>query len=217
MTVAELESVERICDEIRTDGAREVESILGKARGEAAGIVAAAEREAKGIGERIVREAQEKGDLLTKRTLSSVSLEVKRIRLRAREEIVSAVMDAVREGIEASRGKPDYPAVLAGLVCEALAVLEGDEIDVYVDTRDLGLLESAVFPAVRETMKRRGRALARLEGHALPEATVGGVKVGVPGRSVVYDNTFEARMYRFRDDIRAIIFEGIFPGGTKNT
>jgi vacuolar-type H+-ATPase subunit E/Vma4 len=67
-----------------------------------------------------------------------------------------------------------------------------------------------VFPAVRDLMKSEGRAVKRLEGKALPGPTAGGVQVGVPGGNVVYDNTFESRMYRFRDDIRAIIFEGIF-------
>ena len=208
--MAEKDSVDKIRDQIIEDGAKEVKSIVDKARRTAAEIMAKAEDEAKKVGERIVEEAAEKGDLAKKRTLSSVNLEVKRIRLRAREEVVTAVKDAVQGEIEASRKRADYPKVLAGLVAEALRVLDGDEFVVNADKRDVGLLESAVFPAVRDLMKSEGRAVKCLEGKALPGPTAGGAQVGVPGGNVVYDNTFESRMYRFRDDIRAIIFEGIF-------
>jgi vacuolar-type H+-ATPase subunit E/Vma4 len=205
-----MDPVDRICEQIKEDGAKEITSILEKAERTAAEIMAKAEEAAKKVGERIVEEAVEKGDLAKKRALSSVSLEVRRIKLKAREEVVTAVMNAVQEEIAAGRKRPDYPKVLAGLVAEGVRVLEGDEFVVYADRRDTATLESAVFPAVRELMKGEGRTLKSLEAMALDGASAGGVQVSVPGGKVVYDNTFEARMYRFRDEIRAIIFHGIF-------
>jgi vacuolar-type H+-ATPase subunit E/Vma4 len=205
-----MDPVDKICEQIREDGAKEIKSILEKAERTAAEIMAKAEEAAKKVGERIVEEAAEKGELVKKRALSSVSLEVRRIRLKAREEVVTAVMSAVREEIDAGRKRPDYPKVLAGLVAEGVRVLEGDEFVVYADRRDTGTLESTVFPSVMEIMKGEGRALTRLEAKALEGSSAGGVQVSVPGGKVVYDNTFEARMYRFRDEIRAIIFHGIF-------
>jgi vacuolar-type H+-ATPase subunit E/Vma4 len=213
--LAEKDSVDRICDQIREDGAREVNSIIEKAKRTAAEIMAKAEGEAKKVGERIIEEAAEKGELTKKRLLSSVSLEVRRIRLKAREEVVNAVMEMVRKDMEAGRKRPDYAKVLAGLIAEAIHVLPGEEFFVFADQRDIGLIESAVFPAVRELAKNDGRVVKRLECRALPGATVGGVQVGVPGGNVIFDNTFEARQYRFRDDIRAIIFEGIFSAEDK--
>jgi vacuolar-type H+-ATPase subunit E/Vma4 len=68
---------------------------------------------------------------------------------------------------------------------------------------------------VRELMKKEGRAVKRIEGRALPGSTAGGVQVGVPGGNVIFDNTVEARMYRYRDEIRAIIFEGVFSSEDK--
>lgn len=208
--MAEKDSVEKIRDQIREDGAKEVSSILDKARRTAAEITAKAEDEARKVGERIVEEAVEKGELAKKRALSSVSLDVRRIRLKAREEVVTAVMSAVQAEIDAARKRSDYPKVLAGLIAEALRALDGDEFVVHADARDLGLLESAAFPAARELMKAEGRVVKRLEAKPLDGSTSGGVQVGVPGGNVLYDNTFESRMYRFRDEIRAVIFRGIF-------
>lgn len=205
-----MESVDRICEQIREDGAKEVGSIVEKARRSAGEILAKAEAEARKVGERIVKEAEERGELGKKRALSSVSLEVRRIRLRAREEVVSAAMDQVHASIERSRERADYPEVLARLIVEALRALEGGEFVVYADRRDVGALESKVFPLVRKAMQAEGRAVTALAATPLDTESAGGVRVGVPGGNVIYDNTFEARMYRFRDDVRAIIFEGVF-------
>ena len=210
-----MESVDKICEQIKGDGAKEVDSILEKAGSTAAAIIAKAENEAQKVGERILQDATEKGTVAEKRVLSSVSLEVRRIKLKSREEVVNAVMDAARADVEKGRKREDYPRVLAALAAEALRVLEGEEYIIYADGRDLALLESAVFPLIRELMKRDGRAVKRIEGRALPDSTAGGVRVGVPGGNVIFDNTFEARMYRYRDDIRAIIFEGVFSSEDK--
>jgi vacuolar-type H+-ATPase subunit E/Vma4 len=208
--VAEIESVDKICARIRGDGAREIDAILEKARASAAEIIAKAEAEATTAGERIVREAADKAELAKRRSLSSVSLEVKRIRLRAREEVVTAVMERVKAEIEGSRKRSDYAGVLGDLIAEALRVLEGEEFVVSADRRDLALLESTVFSAVRERMRKEGRSVKSMEASELSAPTAGGVQIGVPGGRVIYDNTFEARAYRYRDDIRAIIFKSAF-------
>ena len=208
--MAEMESVDKICSRIRGDGAREIDTILERARLSAAEIVAKAEAEATTAGERIVREAGEKAELAKRRCLSSVGLEVKRIRLRSREEVVTAVMERVKSEIEGSRKRSDYAAVLTDLVAEALRALDGEAFVVSADARDVALLESAVFPAVRERMRKEGRPVKSVEGKELSGPTAGGVQIGVPGGRVVYDNTFEARTYRYRDDIRAIIFKSAF-------
>ena len=213
--MTEMESVDRICEQIRGDGAKEVSSIIDKANRTAAEIIAKAEGEAEKVGRRIVEEAEEKGALARRRMLSSVSLEVRRIRLRAREEVVTSVMDKVRAEIDAARTRPDYGKLLAGLLIEALRSLDGEEFVVHADRRDLGLLESDAFPAAREAMRAEGRQVKKIEGMALPGATAGGVQVGVPGGKVIYDNTFEARMYRFRSEIRAAIFRDVFSSEDK--
>jgi vacuolar-type H+-ATPase subunit E/Vma4 len=213
--VAENESVDQICERIRADGQKEIDSILEKARAAAAEIIAKAEEEAKHAGERIVKEAADKGEILKKRSLSSVSLEVKRIRLRAREEVVTAVMEQAKGKIDGSRSRPDYPDILAGLIVEALGYLEGGEFVVYADKRDLGLLSSKTFPAVLKMERGKGRQVTKLEAKELPGPTSGGVRIAVPGASVIYDNIFEARLYRYRDAIRRLIFGGLFSAKDK--
>ena len=208
--MTEQESVDKICEQIREDGAKEVESITGKARRTADEIVSRAEAKARQAGERIVKDAVERGETAKRRTLSSVSLEVRRIKLRAREEVVTAVMSRVNAAVAEARSRADYAAVLAGLATEAIRVLEGDAFVVHADRRDVALLEAKSFPRIREIMKAEGRSVRSLEAKPLPVAAQGGVQVSVPGGNVIFDNTFEARLYRFREETRSFVFEEVF-------
>jgi vacuolar-type H+-ATPase subunit E/Vma4 len=208
--LTEQESVDKICEQIHEDGAKEVDSITGKARRTAEEIVSRAEAKARQAGERIVKDAVERGEMAKRRTLSSVSLEVRRIKLRAREEVVTAVMARVNGAVENARSRGDYADVLAALVAEAVRVLEGDAFVVHADRRDLALLESKSFPRIREIMKAEGRTVRSLEAKPLPGAVLGGAQVSVPGGNVIFDNTFEARLYRFREETRSFVFEEVF-------
>ena len=208
--MTEQESVDKICEQIRDDGMKEVDSITGKARRTADEIIARAETKAREAAERIVKDAAERGEIAKRRTLSSVSLEVRRIKLRAREEVVTAVMARVKAAMEGARSRDDYGDILAVLAVEAIRVLDGDAFIVHADRRDLALLESRSFPRIREIMKAEGRSVRSLEAKPLPTPALGGVQVSLPGGNVIFDNTFEARLYRFREETRAMIFGEVF-------
>ena len=205
------ESVDKICSRIREDGEKEIESILEKARQTANDIVAKANRAGEEAAEKILKEAREKGEVAHKRLLSSVNLEVKRAKLKAREEIVSAIHERADKALAGYRKKGDYTSVLTGLVMEAVTALEGDSFIVRANAEDIDLVEGTVFPAVLKAAGSGGRPISKLEAKPFERSASGGVQVGVPGGNVIYDNTFEARLYRLREEIRNIIFEEVFP------
>ncbi|MCK4538952.1 MAG: hypothetical protein KAV42_09175 [Candidatus Krumholzibacteria bacterium] len=208
--MADNESVDRIVDQIMEDGEKEISSILEKAERTASEILEKARNSADEIAGKILREAEEKGDLARRRLLSSVNIEVKRAKLKAREEIVSKVNREVESGLADARAEAGYPELLADLIAEAIRWLDGDSFQVYVDRRDLSLLDEKVFRAVREAMATESRDITGLEAMSLEKNSLGGARVGVPGGKVIFDNTFEARIYRLRDRTRNIIFEEIF-------
>ena len=207
------ESVDKICSKIREDGDKEIESILEKAKRTADEIVQRARDAGEEAAEKILKEAHEKGEVARKRLLSSVNLEVKRAKLKAREEIVSTVHERAGKALEECRESGDYASVLTGLVMEAVSALEGDSFIVHGNAEDIGLLEKSVFPAVMERAREAGRPISKIEAKPFERASTGGVQVGVPGGNVIYDNTFEARIYRLREEIRNIIFEEVFSSG----
>lgn len=204
------ESVDKICSQIREDGEKEIESILDKARRTADEITGKAEAQRDEIAGRIMHEAEERGKTESRRLLSSVSIEVRRAKLRAREEVVSVVGGMVEKELRGMRDSKRYPDVLAGLVIEAVRGLDGKSFVVYADKRDLALLEKEIFPRVKKAMSGEGRPVNSLQGRPLEKSSLGGARVGVPGGNVIYDNTFEARMFRFREEVRARIIDTVF-------
>jgi vacuolar-type H+-ATPase subunit E/Vma4 len=204
------ESVDKICSRIREDGEKEIESILEKAKQTAGDIVDRANRAGEEAAGKILKEAREKGEIARKRLLSSVNLEVKRSKLRAREEIVSAVHERVEKTLADYRKSGDYASVLTGLVLEAVSALEGDSFIVWANAEDIDLVKDSVFPAVLTAVKEGRSQKYTLEAKPFERPASGGVQVGVPSGNVIYDNTFEARLYRLREEIRNIIFEEVF-------
>ena len=204
------ESVEKICEQIREDGDKEIASILEKARSTAADILGKAESKRNEATEKIMRDAKERGETESRRLLSSVNIEVRRTKLKAREEVVGVIKKKVEEKLVGMRPSTEYPEILSRLVVEAVRGLEGKSFVIYVDKRDLKLLEDKIFPGVREIMAGESAPVSSLQARPLEKSSAGGARVGHPGGNVIYDNTFEARMFRYRDDIRMAIFDEVF-------
>ena len=210
------ESVEKIVDKIREDGEAEIRSILDKAERTAADIVDKAEKKASVASEGILKEAREKGETTSRRLLSSVSIEVKRAKLKRREDIINIIRASVEKELEKAREREDYPSILAALIVEAIEALEGDSFEVYVDNRDIAILKDKVFKDVKQRLSAAGREAGSIVALPLEKSSLGGARVGIPGGKVIFDNTFEARLYRMRDRIRNLIFEEVFePEGSE--
>ncbi|MBN1884172.1 MAG: hypothetical protein JW876_01450 [Candidatus Krumholzibacteriota bacterium] len=205
----EQESVDRICGKIEEDGVAEIESILEKARRTAAEISEKAAAEGEAVAGKVLKDAREKAESNRRRLLSSVSLEVRRAQLKAREEIVAEILGRVEKRLGELRESGGYGRILAALVVEGVDALDGARFVVAVDRRDMALVESEVFPAVREAAAAGGRTIESLDAKPLDTPSLGGARIGVPDGKVIFDNTFEARKYRFRDEIRRIIFEEV--------
>lgn len=204
------DSVDKICEKIREDGDSEIESIIEKAKQTAENIVARANKAAESAAEKILKEAREKGEIASKRLASSVNLEVRRVKFKAREEVIREINRRVEKALESRRTSDGYGQVLTGLVLEAIRSLEGDSFIVEAAPADIGIIEKEVFPAVRDQLKQEGRDVTKLTAGPLDRVVSGGVEVGVPGGNVIFDNTFDARLYRLREEVRNIVFEEVF-------
>ena len=201
------ESVKEICNRIKEDGEKEIASILDKAEKTALEIIKKAEDEKNRVVKEILAKAEEKGLVERRRQLSGVQIEMKREKLKIREEVITSVMKKVRVSLENVRTRSGYSGILKGLVMDGIEALGGKSFFVFVDRRDFNLTEKEVIPAVLAGFDGK---IENVEIKELEKESIGGVKVGVPGGNVIYDNRFEARMYRLRDAIRNLIFEEIF-------
>jgi len=205
------ESVNEICEQIREDGKREVDSILDKAGRTADGIMEKARTEGEKAAQEIMKDAEAKAQAIKKKILSSVALEAKREKLRLREELFEEVISLVKEKLARLRESKRYPEVLARLALEAIEALGRNEVTVYADRRDIELVRDEVVPAIIGKVKEKGIAVDSITVSELERQVLGGLMVGATGGNVIYDNTFESRIYRMENDIRTIVYREICP------
>jgi len=205
------ESVQEICRQIMEDGEKEVNSILDKARRTVEEIKSRARKEGEEIAQKILKDAESRAQAIKKRTLSSVSLEVKRERLKIREELYREVISELKVKLENLRSTPEYADVLKRLIVEAVKALGRDRIVVYVDKRDIAVVEKDVVSAVKESLSSDGINIKEIKVAELDREILGGVMVAASEGNVMYDNTFESRMYRAENEIRSYIYSTICP------
>lgn len=203
-------SVEEICRRIREDGEKEAESILDKAERTATGIVERAEKKKERIAEEIINEAEQDGENEFRRLLSSIKIEMKREKLKIREEVIEHIMEKVRAELESTRTEEDYCRILEGMILAGVRALEDSSFVILVDRRDIDLTTGRVIPDVKRKIEEETGNPCRFRVEGLSKSVLGGARIKSAEGKVAFDNTFEARMHRLNDDIRNVIFEEVF-------
>ncbi len=124
---------------------------------------------------------------------SAILLREKRLVLQAQEDAISQVMDAALEDLARSQDKAGRTAVLKRMVAEARAQLGCDNISIRANQVEHELLQDAIS---------NDPALASV--NLCPESleTAGGILATDESGRLVFDNTFEARMERRREELR---------------
>jgi vacuolar-type H+-ATPase subunit E/Vma4 len=127
------------------------------------------------------------------RQIYLTNVENKEFLIRVREEAYARAFAGAAEQLVRLREDPKYPAIFARLVREAAATMGDGSYIVHTDRRDEALCKNTLA-ALRVTAEVR----ADIE-------TAGGIVLGLPDRSVVLDNTVEARLERARERKRTEI------------
>lgn len=173
---------------LEREASAEIEAILAEARERAAQIVADAEKEAENLVAVRERQAEAQRRAALVRARSSAQLEAASMRLNAQQEAIQTVFREVEAQIVAlTKDEGRYPDVLAALLQEALASLDGPPDAILVNPAD-------------EKVARRAVEAGSVPGEVRADPAVGaGVRV-VTGR-VSVENTLEARLAALREEL----------------
>lgn len=118
------------------------------------------------------------------------NVENKELLIRVREEAFAQAFAGAAERLTRLREDPQYPAIFARLVLEAVSTMGDGSYIIHADRRDEALCQKTLA-ALKVTAEVR----ADIE-------TAGGIVASLPDRSVVLDNTVEARLERAREHKR---------------
>lgn len=202
-------SSEILCKEIREQSEQEAAGILEQTDKEVDRILAEAKAEAKRDDEAILKKAETRADAVRKRILSGVHLEVKRLELRAREELIERIFSRIEEKFEVYRGTKAYASVIEGFIVEGVTALDGDTFRVEGGDVERKLLTKTVMSelckTIEKTTKRKVSIAAGEE--TLPDA---GVVIASADGRMRFDNRFATRMDRMESRLRLEIAKRMF-------
>jgi V/A-type H+-transporting ATPase subunit E len=202
-----MEGAELIIQEINREAEQKIQYILREAQEEAEKIKEEARRRAEDKAQWILRKAKTQAEMEKQRVIASARLEVRKKRLALQEEMIRAVLSALRERL-ASLPADEYLQTLVTLTAEALRELGVNSAVVRSNEETLKMIVERLPEFKKSVSEKLGRDIEITVGE--PISTIGGVLVESPDGSVRVDNTFEARIERLEADLRARIAKALF-------
>ncbi len=193
-------------DEISKGAGEEIDKILSRAKRTAESRLDEARKAARAEVDQIVGAAKARAELERRRIISDLSLETKKVTLKARGELVEEALAQVRARLAKARGTPEYRETLKALTVEGIVALDRPEVNVSVSAADAAMANEAFF---NEVAAECGRQVSITPAADLNEKTMGAIVRTTDG-SMLFDNTIDARMERLADELQLIVSREVF-------
>lgn len=198
---------------IRVRREEEAQEILKKAEEEAMKIIEAAKEEARikalKEAERIVQEAESKS-IMMKRIAETRARLAHRLRiLQEKNKLIETVFENVMEFLKKEVvSSAEYEKILEGLILEAAVAIGGGELKVVLSKPC-----QLDFEYLAKMVEEKTGVKTKFETILKPMSFIGGVLVMTRDETVTFDNTFEGRVKRMREDFIREVSRILFPTG----
>ena len=196
---SESEDIGMLEEAIMVEARDEAEQLQAEAKEKAASIQKRAEEEAASERKAIIDRAKQDADRLRSQAVATAQLKARSMQLEHREKLLDSVFEAVKEKLGDIKSRPDYDAVVASLLREALTQLRVTKAEVKADDATKKALSKALGELSKEL---KGEFTS---GSSLEEGT--GVFVEASGGKIHYDNTFETRLNRLQSTLRSTVYK----------
>ena len=204
------QSIKDFCTRIEEDAAKEIAGILDRAEYTAKARAAQFLQEAQDQKEAILGKAAEDAKTARRLVLSDLNLELKKVGLRIKGEIVEETMSLLRQRLAELRSSQEYVDFLIGLAIEGINVLGVPEIVLHLGEKDASLFTQDLVDAVQKRAKELSGKDTRV---SIARETIkgsSGLRVESKDGRLLYDNTIESRIERLGDNLRLLISRKIF-------
>lgn len=194
-----------LAKEILAGAERRAQRLQKRAEQHAETIIRNAREEAERMVDEAIENARRRVEHEAQRILSGVSSEVRAVELSARQRVIDSIFEAAREKLAASGADVD---VVVDLCVGAIEQMPGERFIIALagrDSTDAGqICDSAAM-----ALKKAGRSVS-LSVDETPADITGGAIIRTGDGRAVFNNSFDARFERARDEFRAQIAEMIF-------
>lgn len=197
---SEAEDIEMLERAILMEAREEAEQMRAEAKEKAEAIHKRAQAQAAEERKAILERAQQDAERLRSQAMATAQLKARSSQLEHREKLLDGVFEEVKKQLAAVTQRPEYDAVAAMLLREALTQLRVNKADIRADEATQKALKKGALDQVAKELNGEFRLVGALEEGS-------GVVVDASGGKIHYDNTLETRLNRLQGTLRSTVYK----------
>jgi vacuolar-type H+-ATPase subunit E/Vma4 len=194
------EDIEMLARAILTEARDESEQIKAEAVEKAEAVRKRAQEQAEVERKMILDRANQDAERLRSQSVATAQLKVRSMQLGDREKLLDGVFEEVKKQLDAVKNRPDYDAIAALLLREALTQLRVKKAEVKADESTQKALRKGALDEISKELKGEFSLTGTLD-----EGT--GIVVDAAGGKIHYDNTLETRLSRLQNTLRSSVYK----------
>ncbi len=207
--------VDKIVEKISQETDEKVESILNEARSKVEKIIARANMQSERKKADIVEKGERESFLEKQRIIADARIKARKMKWDAGEEVVNKAFKISRDKIneirsEGKYGGEDYSEVLKRLIKEAGLNIGGGDLIVIATKEDANFIEKGSLDDIAEEIEGETKVKTTINLSKENISGLGGVIVRTKDGKMEVDNTYEERIRRQSEALRAKIYKILF-------
>jgi vacuolar-type H+-ATPase subunit E/Vma4 len=196
----EEERIEMLARAILTEARDDSQQTQVEAKEKADAIFKRAQEQAKSERKAILDRANQDAERLRSQSMATAQLKARSAQLEHREKLLDDVFLEVKKQLDAVKKRPDYDAIAALLLREALIELRVTEAEIRADEATQKALKKGALEDIAKELKGEFTIAGALEEG-------NGVVVDAAGGKIHYDNTLETRLNRLQNTLRSAVYK----------
>ena len=197
---SEAENIVELERAILIEAREEAEQMQVEAKEKAEAIHKRAQEQAESERKAVLDRAREDADRLRSQATATAQLKARSSQLEHREKVLDNVFAEVKKQLDAVKKRPEYDAIAALLLREALTQLRVSKADIRADEATQKALKKGALDEIAKELKGEFTISGGLD-----EGT--GVVVNASAGKIHYDNTLETRLSRLQNTLRASVYK----------
>jgi V/A-type H+/Na+-transporting ATPase subunit E len=201
---------DKIVSSILSDAQSEADQFIQQAEKEAASILDDGQKKADLEKEKILEDAKKQSSMKYQQILSEAKMNARRAQLEAKEELIEDAFKEAKSELKkiADTSSEEYKQALGEIIKEAAVEIGGGDLTVHLKSGDVEKIKDS-FGKIQTDVEAEIGAKTTLEIGENIE-TIGGAVVKTKNGQIEVNNTIEARMLRFKKNLRSEVAKVLF-------
>jgi vacuolar-type H+-ATPase subunit E/Vma4 len=156
------------------------------------------------------KKAQAQTEAIIRHNRSAINVEIRRIALKKRGEVLKKVLERVEESFAKLIAEPGYKELLVHWIVEAAIGLNAEQAVVNASKKERLLVTAEVLRTAEQKVKSFINKKVELTVSDEAEPLVQGVILFTRDKKMAFNNQLPTRLLRYQSEIRKMIFDALF-------